>query len=330
MVTKQQFIDFLAEIEPSASTKRNCATSQSVLRDKLREDTQWGEKYCINTLLTGSYKRHTAIRPRKLEGVVQRPDIDILVITDYSRSDSPKDVLKELNDAIKRIGYTNTKKQNRSIHISLSTVEMDVVPLIAPEGFDGNWFIGDSKNDSWIFTDPRKQTQYTIDTNKKCDNEFVPLVKLFKWWRREFPIATSKNHPKGMAIEKMVGDTYDNGTHVGETFVLTIEKMVSKYQWSYDNNFVPTVTDPGDGFSNLLDSLLLEEFQLFFEHLTKTAETARTAYDSTDKETSIKNWRAIFGPEFPDSKRASSTNDDSSAFNYPNRPLNPNKPAGFG
>ena len=206
---------------------------------------------------------------------------------------------------------------------------MDVVPLIA-QRVSTAIGIGDSKSNSWIFTDPRKQTQYTIDTNKKCDNEFVPLVKLFKWWRREFPIATSKNHPKGIAIEKMVGDTYDSGTHIGETFVLTIEKMVSKYQWNYDNNFVPTVTDPGDGFSNLLDSLSLEEFKLFFEHLTKTAEIARTAYDSTDKEASIKNWRAIFGPEFPDSKRISSTNDDSSAFNYPNRPLNPNKPAGFG
>lgn len=330
MVTQQQFKDFLAEIEPSNTTKSNCATSQSNLRDRLRADESWGKEHCLNTKLSGSYKRHTAIRPRKLDGVLQIPDIDILVITDYSKNNSPKDILNELDKAIQRIGYENTKKQNRSINISLSTVEMDVVLLIAPYGYDAEWFIGDKKSDTWIFTDPRKQAQYTIEKNKEYDNYFVPLVKLFKWWRREFPISTRRNRPKGIAIEKMVGDNFETGESIGEIFVLTIEKMVAEYESSYLVSTIPYVTDPGDGYSNLLDGLSSEDFSKFYKHLSKAAEIARKAYDSTDEEESLSNWRKIFGPEFPKAKSTAFSNNNSSGFTYPNTRINPNKPAGFG
>lgn len=330
MVTQQQFKDFLAKIEPSQTTRDNCAKAQSNLRDKLSSDEIWGKKYCLDTLLSGSYKRHTAIRPRIIDGSIQRPDVDIIVITNYSKSDKPKDVLNELNSAIKRIGYSNTKKQNRSVHISLSTVEMDVVPLIAPYGYDSNWFIGDRESDSWIFTDPRKQVQYTTNMNKTHDNDFVPLVKLFKWWRREFPINTSHNHPKGIGMEKIVGDNISDGIHIGETFVLTIEKMVSAY-YLYDlRDAVPFIADPGDTSSNLLKGFTSSDFRKFYKYLSENAKNARKAYDSTDNEESLTYWRKIFGQEFPDSKDSSSSQTNTTGFSFPSRQVNPNKPAGFG
>lgn len=46
MITQKQFVDFLSEIEPS-STK----------------------DYHLDTFLSGSYKRNTAIRLRKVNGV---------------------------------------------------------------------------------------------------------------------------------------------------------------------------------------------------------------------------------------------------------------------
>ena len=62
------------------------------------------------SFLSGSYKRDTAIRPKASEGAVERPDVDIIVQTTHTLSDSPAHVVDSLYSALKS-GYSEVRKQ---------------------------------------------------------------------------------------------------------------------------------------------------------------------------------------------------------------------------
>ena len=76
------FADFLRDIEPSPSTKAASSSAQTSLRDFLKAHDSFKEVH-LETFLSGSYKRDTAIRPKQVAGDVARPDIDIIVVTNF-------------------------------------------------------------------------------------------------------------------------------------------------------------------------------------------------------------------------------------------------------
>jgi predicted nucleotidyltransferase len=137
MVTQKQFTDFLQDIEPSASTKQECAKAHKTLRIFLKDHEEFKECH-IGTFLSGSYKRDTAIRPQTIEGSTRRPDVDIIVVTNHTLDDNCCDVIDLLYAAVgdfrteeKRKGREiSIRKQARSVGITTNEVDMDVVPIM--------------------------------------------------------------------------------------------------------------------------------------------------------------------------------------------------------
>ena len=95
MAVQSQFKDFLRDIEPSSTTKANASSAHTKLRNFLQADEDFKE-YHTATFLSGSYKRDTAIRPRMKNGDTDRPDVDIIVVTNHTLSDKPGDVIELL------------------------------------------------------------------------------------------------------------------------------------------------------------------------------------------------------------------------------------------
>ena len=132
---QDQFEKFKSDIKPSSTTKANSQQAHENLRAYLRDHETYKD-YHVETHLAGSYKRHTAIRPRSQDGETERPDIDILVTTTHTLEDDPQEVLDQLRDVLAQ-RYKDVSKRSRSVHVSASLAEMDVVPIIAPYGDDG-------------------------------------------------------------------------------------------------------------------------------------------------------------------------------------------------
>ncbi|VVO58833.1 hypothetical protein PS900_00689 [Pseudomonas fluorescens] len=151
MATQQQFIDFLKEIEPSPTTKSICISAHSTLRGKLEKHETYRDIY-VNTYLSGSYARNTALRPRVANGTLRRPDVDIIVVTNHTLQDLPSDVIAALRKAVKSLGYTEVEANRRSKCVSLGSVEMDVVPVIANPWEEGGWLIADKSEEQWLVT----------------------------------------------------------------------------------------------------------------------------------------------------------------------------------
>ncbi len=333
MTPNERFNEFLQDIEPSPTTKSQAQQAHQKIRDFLADHGVYGDIH-VNTYLSGSYKRDTAIRPRREGDVLLRPDVDIIVVINHTLNDSPGDAVDALYNAISD-GYDDIRKQTRSVGVFTATVDMDVVPIIEPDGEGAGLFIPDRKLEKWLSTNPPGHTSWTTEVNSKADGRFKPLVKITKWWRRQNP--TSGRHPKGFVLECLVADCMDYAEkHYGELFTKTFETMVAKYQAYVSLGVVPLIADPSVPGNYVTNGIAAEDFKNFFEVVKEHAALAREALQLDDQDEATKIWRQIFGSRFPGPPTASKAAGLLSAaitpvggFEFPDRPVQPKKPSGF-
>ncbi|WP_437759377.1 SMODS domain-containing nucleotidyltransferase [Sorangium sp. So ce1389] len=324
------FDRLLENIEPSPSYKQNMRKGHKTLRDRLASDKEFS-KYHVNTFLQGSYKRSTAIHPGK--------DVDIVVVTSFDPKASAAEANAILGDCLSRY-YKNVTPQSRSFGITLEYVCMDVVLATSTEfivklaearttneledtdaWLDSPLLIPDRDLQRWVKTDPKRQLQWTTDLNKRCGGHFVPLVKMFKWWRKE--AYTEPKYPKGYILERLAGECVDMSKRDhAEGFVQLLENIVERYRWDAAFGQVPHLPDPGVPSHNVAGRLAPADFKRFISKVEEVLPTARAALVEPDKGKSVKFWQSLFGdrvfPNAPELKAA-----------FPAAPVRPNKPAGF-
>ena len=332
MTTQTQFRIFLNDIEPSKITKSNASTAHTNLRAFLRGHETFKNVH-VDTFLSGSYKRDTAIRPRSKNGEEERPDVDIIVVTNHTLYDDPEEVLDLLYGTLKE-NHDNIRKQARSVGISTAKADMDVVPIIAPQGMTGTLYIPDRKLKTWLVTNPPRHTTWTTEVNEASGGRFKPLAKLMKWWRRENP--TISKYPKGFVIECITAKCMDYGeTQYADLFLGTLEGIVERYALYISLKLVPHIDDPGVPGNSVTSGMTFAAFEGFYNKAKAHAELGRRAQAEQDPDESLALWRQIFGSRFPAANASKSQSLLSAAvtppdLTFPDRPITPgNKPRGF-
>lgn len=327
------FKDFLSEIEPNPSYKEDQQTGHKTLRKHLATDEDFKVIH-VNTFLQGSYKRSTAIHPGK--------DVDIVVVTSLDPDDTtPAEANVKLGKCLREY-YDKVNPQNRSFCVSLSYVTMDVVLATSRHLTEKAWLfesvrkataldeaedwtdypllIPDRDLGAWVETHPKRQLVWTTELNAACGGYFVPLVKMFKWWRKE--TYQQPKYPKGYVLERIAGECVDKSKRDhAEGFVQLLENIHAKYSSYASLSLVPSLPDPGVPSHNVADRLTAEDFKTFMEKIAKALPTARAAIKEEDVQKSAELWRKLFGEKFPASQAAKAS--------FPPVPVRPNKPAGF-
>lgn len=332
MAIQTQFRNFLRDIEPSPTTKNNAKAAHTALRKFLREHDSFKLVH-LDTFLSGSYRRDTAIRPRIIDGKEQRPDIDIIVVTNHTLYDNPADVLGLLRQTLKERYEIKQPPNARSVGILTKTVNMDVVPIIAAQGMQGTLYIPDRRLEQWLVTNPPRHTSWTTEVNQASGGRFKPLVKLMKWWRREKP--TVSKRPKGFVIECIVAECMDyEGTQYDELFLGTLEEIVNKYRSDITFRVVPHIDDPGVQGNSVTSGMTFSAFEGFYNKVKAHAELGRRAQAEQDEDKKLAIWRKIFGPRFPTPAVTKSETLLRAAAvptgtTFPDRPVIPRKPGGF-
>lgn len=334
LATQQQFLDFLAEIEPSPTTKSACISAHSTLRGKLQTHDTYKNLH-KHTYLSGSYARNTALRPRQTNGTVRRPDVDIIVVTNHQHTDRPSDVITTLHKAVKSLGYTDVVANRRSICVSLSSVEMDVVPIMPSPWEEGSWLIADKSEERWLVTNPMGHNQWASSVNKKANGCFVPLVKLVKWWRREN--LPHLKRPKGFILETLVAKHMDYmETGYEELFAKFLEAVRDEYLWTVQVGQVPYLIDPSVPDNNVFSHVKPEEFKRFYDMAEAHATLVRRAQQETDPDKALALWQRVFGDRYrkPVQKvsllRPAAATSSGLGLTFPSiAVIPPNKPAGF-
>lgn len=332
MVPKARFDELLSDIEPSSTTKGQCAWAQRDIRDFLESHPDFGQKISYS-FLSGSYARATAIRPKTTEGEVERPDIDVTVVTTFTTDDRPDGVLEAFVAALAG-DYEVERKNKRSVRVQTSRAEIDIVPLI-PHG--DRFRIGDRSEEDWLPTNPPAHTTFAEEQNgaSKFDGRFIPMVKLFKWWRRE---RLSTKRPKGIALEVLVAKFAPcNETHYGEMFAQLLENIASAYGDMADRGVKPFLADPAMGSNDILSKVSITNWKDFIQRVRIDASRAREAQDTEDMERATELWRGIFGSRFKSTARPAKGSSlaavvaapAAAGLTFPDRPVAPATPRKF-
>lgn len=291
MSKQKDFETFLTNIEPSESTIQYISSIQNNLREYLQTHKGYG-KILIETFLSGSYAKHTSIRPVKGD---KKRDVDIIVVTRYEKTKSPIEVLDELYEVLKESSlYESVSIQRHSVGVEMSQISVDIVPVIVDVEEDV-FLIGDSEDCKWSLTDPKGHKEWSTSVNKDNNGKFKPLVKIFKWWRR-INCPNDIKYPKGITLEKIIADNLGDSSASTEDLVIeTMNNIVSSYKdICKEGEDVPKLDDP----SNKVSGDLLEGYTPndFYSFLLKIDEHIKLL---NDEGIGNETWRKILGIDFP-------------------------------
>jgi hypothetical protein len=297
MVPNARFIEFLNDIEPSSTTKTQASKAHTAVRDHLWAHATF-KKRMVTDFLAGSYIRDTAIRPRKTAEGIERPDVDIIIVTDYTVDDDPETVLNDLAKAL-ATGFTVERINKRSVRVVTRNAEIDVVPVC----LDGDRYqLPDRDLGRWKPTNPPAHTTWSTKQNERFEQRFKPLVKLQKWWRRE---NKTGKRPKGFVLEVLVSlNAPDKERHYGEAFAQLLENIYANYGALAAAGHKPFIEDPGVPGNDIMSKVSITDWKAFIERVRVHAGYARRAQNEQDDEEATRLWRRIFGDRFPAAPKA--------------------------
>lgn len=296
-------------------------TGHSTLRERLLADEDLAP-IIVSTFLQGSYRRSTAVKPKN----GNKSDVDIIVVTNLdSEHTTPEEALDMFIPFLKKNYEGKYRKQGRSLGISLSYVDLDIVPTSVPsevvreelsseelisefsieesfvffsESEESGWkdeplLIPDREADSWDKTHPLEQIRWTVDKNKRCNSHYINVVKALKWWKKV--MYPDMKYPKSYPLEHFIGDCCpDNIESVAEGVVLTLEKIANDYPTK------PFLADRGVPEHDVFGRLSEDDYNDFYESVCDAAKKAREAFDCEDLHESVAKWRNLFGSMFPE------------------------------
>ena len=321
MAKQSDFNSFLSNIEPSKTTVSYISSIQTNLRSYLKNHERYKNIY-VDTFLSGSYAKHTSIRPVSGE---KKRDVDIVVVTSYSAADDACDVLEELKDVLlEKADYSTARLQHHSVGIEMRGISVDIVPVIMDEDDEQLYYVGDSETGERSITDPKGHKSWSTEVNQDNNNEYKPLVKIFKWWRR-VNCPADRKYPKGITLEKIIADNLGDSSLSTEDFLIeTMQNIISAYKEDYsDQNINPVIDDPSEKIigNDLLAGYSADDFTAFINKLN-----AHVTLLNSDGTTNV-TWRTILGAEFPkDTDSASSTTTNAQMCLYAPHRQKPNWP----
>lgn len=287
MTLQDDFEAFLSDIEPSKTTVEEIVSAHSTLRSYLEGHADYS-RHCIKTYLSGSYAKHTCIRPVKDDG---HRDVDIIVETDYDTSSDSADVIIELRDVLLESSrYNSAHLQTHSVGIEQSKIDIDVVPLAA-QG-DAR-FIGCIDDALWAETNPRGHIEWSTEVNKEHVGKYKPVVKIMKWWRRE-KCPDDKRWPKGITLEKIIADNLpDEDAPYEDLLIGLMENIVDSFASDVDAGLVPIIADPALNTNDLAKGYTNADFKSFLSALEECLDIIQ------DSGSNSESWREILGNRFP-------------------------------
>jgi hypothetical protein len=289
-----QFNAALNLINIDDERRKDAIAAHTEIRELLEQDPQlreWG----IDTVLIGSYARHTAIYPGK--------DVDVFMRLRNLTADAvdPHTVYDHVRDVLLEEYGIRAKPQPRSIAVNFDKdgfeFSVDAVPAVRmgerwaiPRYDVGVW---DDPDERWVETDPETLKSLTERHNSGLSvgdqGAYVPTVKLVRQARKHH---RGKEKPGGFYFELLTYWAFErqevSGTTFAEIFASTLESIAA--QLDDDSNLVDPVL--GTDYMPLPDQSTLTVTAFTFGEL---ARKAREAVEEPSRCRAAKLWREILG-----------------------------------
>ena len=309
--------EFISNIEPDDVYKSQASEAQNDLRDYLQSTDLFKDLY-LDSFLSGSYKRHTAIKEIK--------DVDIIVILNKSAcrfepTENVKDVFNALKNALKeKYDVEQVEQQQRSVkliwqfenkkdnEIRNENLTLDVVPAIrSEEESNYNLWIPDKNLDKWILTNPQGHIDKITEQNQNSteingQKPFIPFVKILKFWKGECYKVPKR--PKGFLLECMAYNSWKN--NADNWFKCLIDgyqdilNQYEKYLYSglNEDDKINFIKDIGIENRNIHTSTTFGNFKKFISKIKETIGMLNEAEEAESKYDAILKMQEVFGEDF--------------------------------
>ena len=268
------------------------ATEQTLAQNRHRRirEVLASEWDIERSFLTGSYDRHTKIKPLQ--------DVDIFVVIDpdgsqaYYRQEPPIQIISGLVDCLHG-KFSNVEADGMAVRVSMSddagAASFEVVPAF--EHADSGYEAPDPDRGRWIRTDPEAHARLTSEKNAVCGQMWVPFVKMAKGWNRQ----AGRPVPQSFLIEVMALEL--------------VHPPFGRYQDEMAT-FLGNVIDRADGpwpdpagAGPVVDELLVvserEAIRSAAANAHSTAEEAVYLEDEGEERKAVERWRELFGTRMP-------------------------------
>ncbi len=293
LTINEAFDKFRRRQELSQTEQNDASRRQKEIRNCIGEEFEVDRDF-----LTGSYARHTKIKPLK--------DVDIFFVLGSSekfrRQKHPSQILNAIEVClVKEYGSDQVERGRRCITVYFDkrnqsnldleegkVLSIDVVPAFAV----GNHYeIPDNIIGEWIKTNPTVHKEQSTEKNKSLNGNWVPLVKMLKCWNRQ----NGKLIKPSFLIEVMAIDLVDPEFNnypdeVRRFFAAAIDEI--------ENNW-PDPAGYGPPVSDQMTQSLCEKAKQELRNAEKSATRAYRAESQGRQGEALQIWREVLGPNFP-------------------------------
>lgn len=268
------------------TTEQNFASSKHAdIRGVVRASWQLDDDF-----LTGSYRRNTKTKRLK--------DVDIFVVIDPTgpqadlRQDSPSTILAELREIL-QTKYSNVVSDGFACTVKFGdeddVASFDVVPAFKRTG--GGWEIPDVERATWISTNPKLHHEQSTKMNGRCDERFVPFVKMIKVINRNFDEPINPSFLLEVMAHGLVSTPFGRYQDEITWFLAGAAEQITD-DWPDPAKVGPVVNGTMSDTERRAAAQTLNEWQLI-------AETAVRLEDAQQDRAAVEEWRKLFGSRMP-------------------------------
>jgi len=189
----------------------------------------------------------------------------------------------------------HTNLQAVTLQLTSYTWNFDIVASVrVGDGNDGTaYFLIPNGQGEWMKSDPRKAQDRVTAINQAHNNEFLPAMRLLKWWKRKKGFGSIGSFAFEVFASQVFGAMSAHGAvHLAFGCFFSKAPNYVFSQW----------TDPA-GFSGDLGASIPSDTKLrLHQELQSATSVANQAYQEElagKQEDAIKRWRAYLGNDFP-------------------------------
>jgi hypothetical protein len=220
MSLQTKFEQFRQNIEPTSSQIDSIISSHTHLRQNILQKLN----YVKNTILTGSYKRKTLIRPIN--------DIDVFVILNYQPNTpitpTPQSILNKLKSDLQTSYSDSTIKQDKPcITLEFQKYKFELTPAIEsnPSGLKYYYIPNQSNLNNWLQIDDPEilGAKLSYQNNNRFNQMLIPLIKMMKKCKQKNKL----NQPKSFEMEILAM----NNLSLFNTYRQGVQQLLGIYGW---------------------------------------------------------------------------------------------------
>jgi len=301
------FESLLSNIWPPEDRREAARDLPPLVRDYLKKHDTFVTT-APHSRLVGSYAQDMSVGDVK--------DVDFLVRVDgdpEANKPEAKQLIQDLRSALdglpEALGFegwagVDIERARRSVHVHIKgrDFHLDVVPCIAPQGFDKPLWVPDRGFNQWIPSHPLGYIKLLDDLNVDHGGKVKRLGRLLKHFR---DYQMKQRRPKSYWLGALLVHHIrcEDGLDMSQPLAVIFRDLLEAIHIEYDHllwtsdSATPHIPDPMLGH-DISWNWSRTHFETFMRRVDDGRRWATRALESEVRDEAIGLWQKVFGEEF--------------------------------